>query len=82
MTVEQFVNYLNDDILKDSRFDDFIEDDMRQDIIDAKDSVKEAKDLLIGEGYSRVVINTKLAPPVSSTLVLVAESKYIFSSKP
>ena len=29
LTVEQFVNYLNNDILQDSRFDDFIEEDMR-----------------------------------------------------
>ena len=75
MTVEQFVNYLNDDILKDSRFDDFIEDDMRQDIIDAKDSVKEAKDLLIGEGYSRVVINTKLAPETDETFNFIQKIK-------
>lgn len=75
MTVEQFVNYLNDDILKDSRFDDFIEDDMRQDIIDAKDSVKEAKDLLIGDGYSRVVINTKLAPETDETFNFIQKIK-------
>lgn len=75
MTVEQFVNYLNDDILKDSRFDDFIEDDMRQDIIDAKDSVKEAKDLLTGEGYSRVVINTKLAPETDETFNFIQKIK-------
>ena len=75
MTVEQFVNYLNDDILKDSRFDDFIEDDMRQDITDAKDSVKEAKDLLIGDGYSRVVINTKLAPETDETFNFIQKIK-------
>lgn len=60
LTVEQFVNYLNDDILQDSRFNDFIKDDMRQKIIDARNSVNEAKDLLIGNNYSRIVINTKL----------------------
>lgn len=75
MTVEQFVNYLNDNILQDSRFDDFIEDDMRQDIVDAKDSVKEAKDLLIGDGYSRVVINTKLAPETDETFNFIQKIK-------
>lgn len=75
LTVEQFVNYLNDDILKDSRFDSFIEDDMRQDIIDAKDSIKEAKDLLIGNGYSRVVINTKLAPETDETFDFIQKVK-------
>ena len=75
MTVEQFVNYLNDDILQDSRFDDFIEDDMKQDILEAKDSVKEAKDLLIGDGYSRVVINTKLAPETDETFNFIQKIK-------
>lgn len=75
LTVEQFVNYLNDDILKDSRFNDFIEDDMRKDIADAKDSVNEAKDLLIGNGYSRVVINTKLAPETDETFNFIQKIK-------
>lgn len=75
MTVEQFVNYLNDDILQDSRFNDFIEDDMRQDILDARDSINEAKDLLIGNGYSRVVINTKLAPETDETFNFIQKIK-------
>lgn len=58
LTVEKFVNYLNEDILKDSRFNDFIKDDMRQSITEAKSSINDAKDLLIGDGYSRIVINT------------------------
>lgn len=75
LTVEQFINYLNDDILQDSRFDDFIEDDMRQSIIDAKDSIKEARDLLIGNNYSRVVINTKLAPESEETFKFIQTIK-------
>lgn len=75
LTVEQFVNYLNDDILQDSRFNDFIEDDMRQSIVDAKDSVKEAKDLLIGNGYSRVVINTKLDSESDETFNFIQKIK-------
>lgn len=58
LTVEKFVNYLNDEILTDSRFKDFIKDDMKQDITDAKTTIKDAKDLLIGDGYSRIVVNT------------------------
>ena len=59
MTVEEFVNFLNQDILQDERFSDFIEDDMRNDITEAKTTIKDAKDLLIGDNYSRVVLNTK-----------------------
>lgn len=60
LTVEEFVDFLNEDILTDSRFDNFIEDDMRQSIIDSKKAINNAKELLIGDGYSRIIINTKL----------------------
>ena len=59
LTIEEFVNYLNDDILNDSRFTDFINSDKRDEIIDAKESIKKAKDLLVTDKYSRVVLNTK-----------------------
>lgn len=75
LTVEQFVNYLNNYILQDNRFDDFIEDDMRKNIIDAKETVNEAKDLLIGNGYSRVVINSKLEPENEETFNFIQKIK-------
>lgn len=75
LTVEEFINYLNNDILQDSRFNDFIEADMRQSIIDAKESVKDAKDLLIGNDYSRVVLNTKLAPEDDETFDFIQKVK-------
>lgn len=75
LTVEQFINYLNDDILQDSRFDDFIEDDIRQNIIDAKETVNEARELLVGKNYSRVVINTKLKPESEETFDFIQTIK-------
>ncbi len=59
MTVEEFVRFLNENILQDERFKDFIDDDMKNDIIEAKTTIKDAKELLIGKEYSRVVLNTK-----------------------
>lgn len=81
LTVEKFVNYLNDDILQDSRFTDFIEDDMRKSIIDAKETIKEAKDLLVGNGYSRVVINTKMEPETDETFNFIQKIKDELSRK-
>lgn len=75
LTIEQFVNYLNNHILQDNRFDDFIEDDMRKNITDAKEAVNEAKDLLIGNGYSRVVINSKLEPEKEETFNFIQKIK-------
>lgn len=60
LTVEKLVNYLNEDILPDDRFNDFLEDDMKSNIKDSKKTVSDAKELLIGDGYSRIIVNTKL----------------------
>ena len=59
LTIEELVNYINDDILNDSRFNEYINSDKRKEIIDAKDSIRKAKDLLVSSKYSRVVLNTK-----------------------
>ena len=75
MTVEKFVNFLNDDILKDERFTDFIEDDMRKDIIDAKTTIKDAKELLIGDKYSRIVLNTTFDMESPETFEFVKNTK-------
>ena len=59
LTIEELVNYINDDILTDNRFDDYIDNDKKKEINDAKESIKKAKDLLVSDKYSRVVLNTK-----------------------
>ena len=75
MTVEEFVRFLNEDILQDERFTDFIEDDMRNDIIEAKDKIADARELIIGDNYSRVVLNTKFEPETSETYEFVQKVK-------
>lgn len=59
MTVEEFVNYLNSDILMDEKFDDFIDNDMKQTITKAKKEIDKAKQLIVSNRYSRVILNTK-----------------------
>ena len=59
ITVEEFVNFLNDNILNDSKFDDYLDNDMVKNIIEAKDEINDSKELLVGKNYSRVVLNTK-----------------------
>ena len=75
MTIEKFINYLNDEILTDNRFKDFIEDDMREDIIEAKDTINDSKEMLIGNDYSRIVINTKFDLEGEETFEFVQEIK-------
>ncbi len=75
MTVEEFVNFLNNNILQDERFTDFIEDDMRSDIIQAKSDIEDAKELLIGKKYSRVVLNTNFAKETEETFEFIQNAK-------
>ena len=75
LTIEKLVNFLNDDILNDSRFNDFIEEDMRASLADAKTSINDAKELLIGDGYSRIIINTKFDPESKETFDFIQKIK-------
>ncbi len=59
LTILDFVDYLNKDILNDNRFSEFIDDSRRDDIINSKDTLNEAKNNLIGKNYRRLVLNTK-----------------------
>ncbi len=81
MTVEEFVKCLNDDILQDERFTDFIEEDMRNDIIEAKTTIQDARELLIGDNYSRIVLNTKLAPESPETFEFIKNVKETFGKE-
>lgn len=61
LTIEQFVEFLNDQILPDTRFAARIEDDVREKIIDSKDTIADARELLVGPYHSRVLIETYLS---------------------
>lgn len=61
LTVEKMVNFLSDDIIDDKMFAAFINDDMKQSLSTTKISINDAKKLLIGNKYSRLIINTKLS---------------------
>ena len=67
LTVEEVVNYLNDDILNDKRFSSFMSDEMREKIVDAKEAINKAKNLLVSSNYSRLVINSSYAPEDKET---------------
>ena len=67
LTVEEFVNFINDGILTDSRFDDFIDEDMKTTIVDAKEAIKEAKEMLVGKEHSRIVVNSDFEAETKDT---------------
>lgn len=59
LTVQEFIAYLNKDILQDSSLTSFIDNDLRKDIIDAQKSIDDSIKLLVGKEYSRIVLDTK-----------------------
>ena len=71
LTIEEFSNYLNNNIIKDNRFDIYIDEGMKNNILDSKDKIKKAKELLIGKNYSRVVLNTNLLPESNKTFSFI-----------
>ncbi len=81
LTINNFIRYLNEDIIKDKRFDDYIDEEMREDIIAGKDTVGDAKELLVGKNYGRVVLNTKLEAEDEETFKLITEIKKDLSKR-
>ena len=81
LTIEQFVNFLNEDILKDERFTDFIDDTRRNDILDSKETIDDAKELLVGDKYSRIVINTSFESENEETFEYIQKVKDILEQE-
>ena len=75
LTVEKFVRYINDDILTDSRFDDFIDNEMRSKVSDAKTTIGDAKELLVGKDYNRAIFNTTLEAEGEKTYSFISAVK-------
>ena len=75
MTVESFVNYIYDDILSDNRFKDFIDNDIKDKIKSSKEKLDDSKKLLVGNNYSRLVINTKLDEEGNKTFTFINNIK-------
>lgn len=75
LTVEEFVRYINDDILTDSRFDDFIDNEMRSKVSDAKTTIGDAKELLVGKDYNRAIFNTTLEAEGEETYNFISAVK-------
>lgn len=75
LTIERFVNYLNSDIIHNELFTDFLDDDMKHGIQESKNTIDDVKKLLVGQKYSRVVLNTNFKPESKETFAFISELK-------
>ncbi len=89
LSLEQFVNYLNDDVLTDYKFTEFIDDTWQNDIKKAKEDIKTAKELLVTPKYSRAVLNTNYQVENKQTMNFIkdikndlSEDSYIIGNSP
>ena len=71
LTVEEIINYLNDDLLKDEKYSNFIDKDMENKIKEAKNTINDAKKLLVSKNYRRAIINSKYGLEDKDTLEFV-----------
>ena len=75
MSLEKMVHFLYKEILQDSRFDDRLDDEMRQTIHDGWNMMKDAKEMLVGSKHSRVLIETHLPEEGADTFKFIQDIK-------
>ncbi len=67
MTMESLFNHLVNNVLKDSRFESIIDDEMKNTLTDAEKQLIDGKAQLISDKYSRIIINSVYADESEET---------------
>ena len=75
LTLEELVRFLYKEILPDHRFASRIDDEMHNTIVDAWHTMKDAKEMLVGGKYSRVLIETHLPEESPETFKFLQDIK-------
>lgn len=75
LTVEEFINFLSDKVVPDSRFAQRIDTDVRDKIADGRKTVDEAKELLVGPQHYRALIESNLPVESEQTFALIRDAK-------
>ena len=81
LTLETFVNYLTDNILPDSHFASMIDADKQQKIKDGRDTINDAKGMLVGPKHYRALIETELPAEGEETFNFIKGIKDELGSK-
>ena len=58
LSIHQLFEYLTESLLQDSRFDEFIDDEMRNDILEYAGTIEDGVSQLQGSNYSRLIITS------------------------
>ena len=74
LTVEQIVNYLNNDLLKDEKYSNFLDEEMKSKISNAQTTINDAKKLLVTDEYSRAIINSRYGAEDKDTFEFIQKT--------
>ena len=75
LSLEELITYLNNDILLDSSFNEFLDKDKKDIIINANEKINDAKKILTNNEYSRIILNTKYYFEGEETFNFIANLK-------
>lgn len=81
LTVEEFVKYLNEEIITDTRFANFIDDELKNKIIASESMIDDAKELLTSKNYSRMILNTTYPMETEETFAFIKNIKEELNTK-
>lgn len=75
LTIEELMNFLNEEIINDKVFSSYITNELKNDIILNNELIKKSKKSLIGEKYSRILINTDYEYEADNTFKFLEDFK-------
>ena len=75
LTLEQLVHFLSDKVLSDSRFSARISDETKQKILDGRETIDDAKALLVGPEHYRALIESHLPSEGEQTFNFIKSIK-------
>lgn len=67
LSIDELFGHLNDELLADERFAAFIDDDMREQVADMEESMRDGVDMLKTDTHSRMIIYTTLPEESAET---------------
>lgn len=75
LTLQELVEYLNEDVLKDKRFEGFIDKEAKEKIENAKVKIEDAYKMLVGKEYSRMIMLTNYEKENKTTFDFVNDTR-------
>ncbi|SDB12284.1 MMPL family transporter [Eubacterium oxidoreducens] len=60
MSFEDFIHCMSDEVMEDDRFDDVIDSSNKEELDDAKETIEDAVESLVGKDYNLAMISTTL----------------------